>query len=262
MKYLNKLLKEYSFYIRLLAILLLIVTIILGILWCLEPNGSYEPWIFVIGTYSAILGVPSASDLINSHRRNESKEEDSISFLIRLGDQSDNYWDKVDTPLPPNKIATFEEQFSQCFQISSSRFVDDVDPSFDITLVNDLNSTLVVCELGVEIVSVAHEIKFTGAPQSSKILQQASYTIEIPNIRAKFTSESGKFPRLLEPRKINISLSTRMPDLFSLAPGSTFRYEILLKDYVANMPNHAVLRFWILGQKMKYTSDLIHIFTF
>ena len=67
-------------------------------------------------------------------------ESGSLHFLIRLGELSDNYWDKVEAPLKANMIASFQEQCSQFFQISFTKFVDDVDPSFDITLVSELNS--------------------------------------------------------------------------------------------------------------------------
>jgi hypothetical protein len=196
-------------------------------------------------------------------RLNSKKDDESgsLGFLIRFGELSDDYWDKVDAPLKTFKIAPFQEQCSQFFQSSSTKFVDDVDPSFDITLVSELNSAVVLYELGIEIVSVAHEMKSYGEPQAAKILQQASYTIEIPDIRADIASELGRFPKLLEPRNINMSLSVPKPDLFRLEPEGTFRYELLLKNYVAHMPNYAVLRFWVLTQNRKYTSDLIHVFT-
>jgi hypothetical protein len=83
-------------------------------------------------------------------------ESGSLHFLIRLGELSDNYWDKVDAPLKTDMIAPFQEQCSQFFQVSFTKFVDDVDPSFDITLVSELNSfamsycsktTLLICQI-------------------------------------------------------------------------------------------------------------------
>jgi hypothetical protein len=188
-------------------------------------------------------------------------ELESLQFLLRLGELSDNYWDKVDKPLTTNLISPFQEKCSQFFQISFEKFVDDVDPSFDITIVNDLKSTVVIHEIGMEIVSIAHEMKFYGPPQASKILQQATYEIEVPDIRANIELEMGRFPRLLEPRNINKSLLVSKTDIFRIEPESTLRYELLLKNYVVHMPNYALLRFWVTTQKRKYTSELIHIFT-
>jgi hypothetical protein len=188
-------------------------------------------------------------------------ELDSLQFLLRLGELSDNYWDKVDKPLTTNSISPFQERCSQFFQISFDKFVDDVDPSFDITIVNDLKSTVVIHEIGLEIVSIAHEMKFYGPPQATKILQQAKYEVEIPDIRANIELEMGRFPRLLEPRNINKSLPASKTDIFRIEPESTLRYELLLKNYVAHMPNYAVLRFWVTTQKRKYASELVHIFT-
>jgi hypothetical protein len=216
----------------------------------------------VLGIVVAVLLWLFPPERLRKRLGLEESESRSVHFLIRSGEQSAQYWGEVDEPLKPNMISLFQENCSKFFQISFNNFVDDVDPSFDITLINEMDSTVVFYELGVEILSIAHEMKFYGSPQTSKVLQQASYTIEIPDIRADIELEIGRFPRLLEPRNINMPLSIREPDPFRLEPGGTFRYELLLKNYVAHMPNHAVLRFWIMTQRIKYTSELIHVFTF
>lgn len=185
----------------------------------------------------------------------------SLRFLIRLGNLSSDYWDEVDKPVAKSMIQPFQEKYSQSFQVSISKFVDDVDPSFDITIISEIESPVVIHKLGVEIESIAHEMKAYGMAQAAEILQQASYTINIPNIRTDIASESGRFPRLLEPKKINKFLSVNKPDIFGLEPENTFRYELLLKNYVAHMPNYAILRFWIETQNQKYFSNSIQIFT-
>lgn len=184
----------------------------------------------------------------------------SIKFLIRVGDQAEYYWSEVATPVKLELIPPFQQNCSHFFQLTG--FVDDVDPSFDITLISELDSVVVLYELGVDILSVANEWKLYGSPQATKISQQASYTIEIPNIRTEITRELGQFPRLLEPRNIDIALSVRMPDPFRLEPESTFRCELLLKNYVAHMPNCSILRFWVMTPAKRYISEFIHIFTF
>jgi hypothetical protein len=147
------------------------------------------------------------------------------------------------------------------FQIDTNKFVDDVDPSFDVTLVNELHRTIFVHKLGVEIVSVAHHMMGYGEAQAAKILPQASYIAKIPDVREIINKNFGGFSRLLKPTNINLIVTVEMPDPFRLESGSAFRYEILLEKYVKNMPNLAVIRFWVETQEKKYNSDCIYLFT-
>lgn len=185
----------------------------------------------------------------------------SLRFLVRLGDLSNDYWDEVDKPSVVNAIKPFQKDCSQFFQVSIAKFVNDVDPSFDITIISELNSPVVIHKLGVEIESIAHEMKPYAEAQAARISQQASYTIVIPDVRTDIESKLGRFLRLLEPESLNMSLAVVRPDIFRLESGSTFRYELLLKNYVAHMPNYAIVHFWVETQDQRYTSDSIHIFT-
>lgn len=185
----------------------------------------------------------------------------SLRFLIRLGQLSNDYWDEVDKPFVTNHIQPFQEKCSQHFQISIQKFVDDVDPSFDITIISELNSSAVIHRVGVEIESIAHEAKGYGMAQAAKIEQQASYTAHIPDIWTEVKSAKERFPRLLEPMRISRSISVDTPDMFRIESESTLRYELLLKNYVAHMPNYAILRFWVQTQHHRYTSEPVHVFT-
>jgi len=191
----------------------------------------------------------------------DKKADGSLRFLVRLGQSSSDYWDEVDKPFSTNHIQPFQEKCSQHFQISIQKFVDDVDPSFDITIISELNSAAVIHRIGLEIESIAHEAKGYGMAQAAKIEQQASYTVCIPDVWAELKSANERFPRLLEPKKIGRSVSIDTSDIFRIEPESTLRYEILLKNYVAHMPNYAILRFWVQTQHRRHVSDPIHIFT-
>jgi hypothetical protein len=189
------------------------------------------------------------------------KELGSMSFLIRLGSSSKDYWTTREGSLNLSMIPPFQENCSQFFQIDTHKFVDDVDPSFDITLINESHKTVFIHKLGVEIVSVAHHMMGYGQAQAAKIVPQASYTVKIPDVREIVNKDFGGFSRLLKPTNINLLIPAQMPDPFRLEPESGFRYEILLEKYVENMPNLAVIRFWIETQEMNYNSDYIYIFT-
>jgi hypothetical protein len=185
----------------------------------------------------------------------------SMLFLIRLGKSSEDYWTTREGYLNLSMIPAFQEHCSEFFQIDIHKFVSDVDPSFDVTLVNELKSVAFVHELGVEIVSVAHHMMGYGEAQAAKIVPQASYIVKIPDVREIINKNFGRFSKLLKPTTINLSIPAQMQDPFRIEPESAFRYEILLEKYVENMPNLAVIRFWAKTQEKRYNSEYIFIFT-
>jgi hypothetical protein len=196
-------------------------------------------------------------------RLNNEKDEKSgsIKFLISLGKSSKDYWMTREGYLNLSMIPAFQEHCSQFFQIDIHKFVDDVDPSFDITLVNELNKTIFVHKLGVEVVSVAHHMMGYGEAQAARIVPQASYIAKIPDVREIINKDFGGFSKLLKPTNINLLIPVQMPDPFRLESESAFRYELLLEKYIENMPNLAVIRFWVETQEKKYNSDYIYLFT-
>jgi hypothetical protein len=133
------------------------------------------------------------------------KKLGSMTFLVRLGKSSKDYWTTREGYLNLSMIPPFQEHCSQFFQIDIHKFVSDVDPSFDITLLNELKSVAFVHELGVEIVSVAHHMMGYGEAQAAKIVPQASYVVKIPDVREIINKDFGGFSRLLKPTNINLS---------------------------------------------------------
>lgn len=74
--------------------------------------------IAIIGVVITVLVWLFPPEPLRKIFRLNSKKDDesgSLHFLIRLGKLSDNYGDKVDTPLKTNMIAPFQEQCSQFF---------------------------------------------------------------------------------------------------------------------------------------------------
>lgn len=47
---------------RIIALLLILISIVLGILWIQNPNGNYEPIMAVLGILAALIGVPSLTN--------------------------------------------------------------------------------------------------------------------------------------------------------------------------------------------------------
>lgn len=189
-------------------------------------------------------------------------QKSDIDFVIRTGSSSRLYWEETETPLMPELLERFNPKWSQAFQISHDHFVEDIDPSFDVTIVSNLKHDTLITALQVEIDSVAHEIKFGGGPQAVRISQQAFLEVDVPDIKAFISSQNrGVFPRLLEPVKIGKLIDLQLPDPYMVKSGQVFRCEVLLRHYVERMPNYAVLRFVLCTASGRYSSKNILIFT-
>jgi DNA-binding Xre family transcriptional regulator len=234
----------------------------------LQQNSNEAQGIQVQGSETTIVGqtvniYPVVAENLATVTNNACLAE-SEQFLIQVGRQSHKYWCAVEKPMSVYAIQPIPESCSQFFQVDISKFVDDVDPSFDITFVSNFDSLNIVYQFGLEIVSVANDWKCYGATQAAELIQQAEFEVEIPDIRSEIASEqlNGRFPRLLEPRKINRSLSICTNQKFILdSDRKVLNYEILLKKYMQNMPNYAAIRFWVGTQNKRFFSNLIHIFT-
>jgi hypothetical protein len=189
-------------------------------------------------------------------------QHSDIDFVIRTGSSSGLYWEETATPLMPGMLRRFNPKWSKAFQISHEYFVEDIDPSFDLTIISNLKHDSLITALQVEIVIVAHEITFYGGPQAARISQQAFLEVDIPDIKALISTQNqGVFPRLLEPVKIGKLIDLHLPDPYKLEPGQLFRCEVLLRHYVERMPNYAVLRFWLCTATGRYSSKNLLIFT-
>jgi hypothetical protein len=168
-------------------------------------------------------------------------------------------WSEVDKLPKTFSISEFEQTCSQYFKVSG--FMEDVEPSFDITLVNETASNLVINKLRIEIKCVSHIWLCYGEPQATKIIQQASYTIQVPDIRTEIANQLGHFYRLLEPTEVNRKILIDIPDPWRVESESTFRYELLLKDFISHMPNYSIICFWVETHKQSFRSELIGIHT-
>jgi DNA-binding Xre family transcriptional regulator len=236
----------------------------------LQQNTNEAQGVQVQGSETTIVGhtvnvyqSSITSDLkISSSKVHEKK---SLQFLIKVGEQTNSYWREVQQPMKVYAIQPLPDECIQFFEVDIRNFTDDVDPSFDITLISNLNSINVVHEFGIKIVSVANDWKTYGITQATEIIQQAKYEIDIPDIRSEIALELDfcRFPRLLEPRKINRLLTSDRSKKFILdAEKRILNYEVLLRNYIQNMPNYASIQFWIkTHDDTQHFSHLIHVFS-
>ena len=179
----------------------------------------------------------------------------SLQFLIQVGKQASDHWKEG-------------EAFMQHYCNTSSKIFSDsrihffgshrysINTIFDITLISNLDSISVIHQFGLEIVNIVDIWNHQKVFQAAKITQQAIYEIEIPDILSEYEVRS----RYGDSLEINRDLSAYTSEKFVLdSEKRIFNYEVLLKNYIQNMPNNASVRFWVKTQDSKYFSDLIYI---
>jgi hypothetical protein len=209
---------------------------------------------------SIITGNVAGRDLyLLKQYKQYSNLSGNVHFVIKVGHSSMSNWSEVNKLPKTFSISEFEQTCSQYFKVSG--FMQDIEPSFDITLVNETGTALVINKLGIEIKCVSHIWLCYGEPQATKIIQQASYSIPVPDIRSEIGDHLGHFPRLLEPTEVNRKIVIDIPDPWRVESESTFRYELLLKNFISHMPNYSIICFWVETHKQVFRSELIGMHT-
>jgi hypothetical protein len=74
-------LQRHLRFLRVLALCLTAITIILGVLWFLNPNGNYEPLIFVMGSLAALIGAPQLVDVLFPTANNPSNANELSNIV-------------------------------------------------------------------------------------------------------------------------------------------------------------------------------------
>jgi hypothetical protein len=183
------------------------------------------------------------------------------------------------------------------FNYSLSLAAHNVDPCFDITLMNLGSQPLLLTDVGIEIVTVCHYTYVAGIPKAVKIKKVDTYRVEIPDIWGAITGQSRDLPpsdetkkmRTKEPAEqvpavrtgssgemtIRISpidlmdfppidlyqlVSTKIPDPVYLEPNAPYRYGLLLDKYQKRMPIHALIRLWVRTNAAERRSPEICLF--
>lgn len=115
-------------------------------------------------------------------------------------------------------------------------FVTDADLFFDVVLHNRTKSAEVVSGIGVEIVEVMSELNVYGIPEAAVIEPSTDvYEIDMPDLRRGRDGCNIIYP-------VDKRLGVRMRGPIYMEPQAPYRYELHLKDYQVNVPNHARLR--------------------
>lgn len=168
-------------------------------------------------------------------------------------DPKNKYW--CESEKHPNIFGNRE--YFQFFTLTE--FVDDADPSFDITLMNTTTEPVILTDIGIEIVCVAEYTLDRGIPESAKVEVRDIYIIDMPNIRGKFIHHYYKDKWWnLPPTDINELISIRIPDPIYLEAKAPYRYQLFLQNYWEYVPNYAIIRMWLrTNQKQEYSQEIL-----
>ena len=144
----------------------------------------------------------------------------------------------------------FEYPPSQHFKLI--KFVHGADPLFDITLVNTMNSPVILSAVGARVLKVAHVMYLYGVPTAAKIPKSDSYVLEFPDIRKSMRArpDGDRGPRNIQldheygSRDIGETVSVKLPDPIYLEPKAPYRYSLFFKNYYKHIPNWARIRMY------------------
>jgi hypothetical protein len=181
-----------------------------------------------------------------------------VTFANIAVDRSSPYWEEIGKPpgYPFNR---------ECRQYFNRR--SNSNPSFDVTLINVIESPVLLTAVGVEIVSVAHRITLLGLPEAVKVFKSDVYSVEMPDLRTRLfgrISIKGRefpVPRNLSQHEVNELVSKGIPDPIYLESKAPYRYGLIFESYNQRMPNRVIARLWARTSEGETKSDEIYLST-
>lgn len=198
----------------------------------------------VIGIVKGVLDIVKEVQELKKNRLTD--EAPAIAFANLSVEHTNPHWRKSSEPGIPYLFNTLSNHHF-CLSVFNS----NIEPSFDITVLNNVSHPTLITAIGVKIVEVADilEERGGGPPVAVKVSRGEAYVVEMPDLRAR---EILTELRLIDNRvcrtstiKLNEVILTQIPDPIYLEPGAPFRYALYLKGYREYIPNNAILQLCI-----------------
>lgn len=212
-----------------------------------------------------VLSIAGQAEELAKRHSEESESQKLVFAGISVGSLSNFCWREILPPEKPHQGSgdmQFQEQCLQYFKLAE--LVEDVDLSLDIVLFNSSNTPIVLTSIGIEIVSLAFHMYGYGITRAEKIKQEALYCLDLPDLCLKLMQsvEPGESSKRIPPKDFHYEIHHKIKDPLFFEPSSVFRYEILLRSYIQNMPNLAVLRLSVITNLGEFKSHYIHVSKF
>jgi len=166
------------------------------------------------------------------------------------------YWEEC--PTPERDTYPFDRTTRQ--YVHRVEWVSGSDLPFDVTILNQSNSVVVLTHVGVEVVSVTHlwATPFKGEmPEARKVELQEDYTLQAPD-DPEITKILDLDPDTDPWDDVGKLYWTRLPDPIYVQPAAPYRFSLCLTDY--DMPDHVILRLAVRSATGSVTSHDITVF--
>jgi hypothetical protein len=201
------------------------------------------------------FAVPAIKSWLDDGRRRRTSA--GLVFSSIRADSNNKYWRESKLPnTHPHK--DFSKGCLQYFRVTE--VVDGADPSFEVMLLNDATSTVVILSVGVEILRIMqqpYELPIAGPlPTAHKLDINATYEIDMPSM---FSAANDIDPYEGEPW-LEVKEAVLKPiDPYVLESGARFRYTLFLRHFSGQMPNSVVLRMCVSTEESVIKSHPIYL---
>lgn len=263
----------------LLALMLLVGNVVVNLFsTILEPilrnysGNNYILWIIV--AFGVIVIFTIISVLIQ-HKRDNAKEPALFDEVITEGviehttvSNKSQYWKEKDISIRTPFGLPCDRHFAL------NKLIRGADPIFDVTLLNRLPQPLVVTDVGIFIESIAFDITEYGFPKPEKIPTSDEYIIEMPNLWDKhkkvfreyirrYKAEDFKWLWKHGAAKVHTKefVFLQLPNPIFLEPNAPYRFDLFLKNFDKNLPNHVLLRVCVKTGNALHQSQSFYLFT-
>ncbi len=251
--------------------------------------------------------IISAGTILTSFLKEQGKQLASINTQLGVKfsritlDTNNKYWKKV----PRNTPNRIESEFmsdsiaytpkrtcpgnflsedwckkSELFFSQIGLQEEAIDPSFDIVIENQSKKSVILLFVGVEIVNAFYSPYSFGYWDSTKIVIEGEYKVQMPpppiTVRLKDGSIIDIEKKRLDMSYQGVSIEgmlgptdwewVGLPILAEeeiiepiyMQPNTPYRFLMVLKEY-KNMPNNVVLRFWVKTNDGVHKSSYVYL---
>jgi hypothetical protein len=205
----------------------------------------------------AAQAVSESEEEIRDHNA-ETGRAPSVVFADVTVAPDAPYWHERRGPSAPRW--PFVRLTTKYFQMWEA--VEGADLPLDVTLFNKAPEPVVLTEVGIETVSVAH-VPYGRAiagpvPEATRIKRAGAHDLQLPSLFSRF---SEKFdPDEDVTVDVKEVVSTRLADPIYLEANAPYRYLLNLIAYDELMPNHAIVRLWARTTAGEVTSSEITVY--
>lgn len=193
------------------------------------------------------------------------KAPPGLSFARVCVDPTDELWYEETSPSLPYP-SPFTAEPGQYIFLRDLFYAENggIALNLDITLMNQSAAPIILNRVGIEIIAVAHIPDGYGDGAPVKIRKMDSYAIQLPDVRKMLVE---KFPgrdrwERIGPIALDLPVSISLRDPILIPSVTPYRFGLQLVDFTTKLPNHSLIRAWVLTDKGEAASTAMNVFTY